>query len=246
MSDPIRLNKALALAGVASRRGADELIEQGLVTVNGRAVDGPGLKIDPNKDAVAVRGKVVRFPQSEHVYVLLNKPVQTVTTVKDPQGRTTVLDILPPELKKRRLFPVGRLDFFSEGLLILTSDGDLAHALMHPSMHQDKVYEVVVRGKVPEAALSTMRDGMTLAEGEKLAPVAVTSKPLSGGRTLLSMTLSQGINRQIRRMCRDLGLTVLSLKRVQQGPLSLGNLPPGKARNLSPAEVAALQKVMTK
>lgn len=246
----MRLNKALATAGVCSRRKADELVFSGKVAVNGVIARSPGMQVDTGEDIITVNDKPVAFlspgrPEEAKAYYLLNKPVEVVTTLSDPQGRRTVLDILPENLRKRRVFPVGRLDYFSEGLLLLTTDGDLTYRLTHPKHHLPKIYEVLVRGEVTQAKLATMRSGMTLAEGERLAPVDVTilaRKP--SGPTLLRMTLIQGINRQIRRMCRDLGLTVLKLRRTREGPLELGALPVGQARSLTSEEVKALRKAV--
>ena len=239
----VRLNKALASSGVCSRRRADELISSGAVRVNGMAVDVMGLRVDPAKDTVTVNGKPVALQKEDastrHHYFLLHKPIHVVSTAKDPQGRPTVLDLLPEELRHNlRLYPVGRLDYFSEGLLLLTDDGELTNRLTHPRYHLPKVYEVKLRQLPPEAVLNAMRRGMTLREGEHLAPVEVK---VHSAQTLL-LTLHQGINRQIRRMCRDLGLTILTLRRVQFGPLELGDLPKGKCRPLRPGEVAALKK----
>jgi 23S rRNA pseudouridine2605 synthase len=167
--------------------------------------------------------------------------VHAVTTVNDPQGRKTVLDLLPEELRARRLFPVGRLDYMSEGLLLLTNDGEVTLRLTHPSYEHAKKYEVLVRERVTEKALATMRQGMRLKEGERLAPVEVEAAPESSGATLLRLTLRQGVNRQIRRMCRDLGLTILRLRRVELGPLRLGSLAPGKWRALTESEIQNLK-----
>ena len=168
--------------------------------------------------------------------------MQTVCTVNDPEGRPTVMAYLPPEVRHLRLYPVGRLDYFSEGLLLLTNDGELAQRLTHPRHHQPKTYEVLIRGSVPETALAVMRRGMRLDEGQALLPVDVEAKTAENGNTLLRMVLRQGVNRQIRRMCRDLGLTILRLRRVAQGPLALGNLKPGAARALTTGEVADLRQ----
>jgi len=195
------------------------------------------------RDNVVVDGQIVAFsPQKTHIYLVFHKPVQTVTTASDPQGRPTVFDLLPPEIPRQGLFTVGRLDFYSEGLLLFTDDGELTHRLTHPSTHVPKTYHVLVRGAVSEHTLSTMGQGMRLAEGEVLAPVAATVLHReSPERTLLSLRLIQGVNRQIRRMCRDLGLTVLRLTRVAQGPIELADLPRGRCRSLTPAEIAALR-----
>jgi 23S rRNA pseudouridine2605 synthase len=155
-----------------------------------------------------------------------------------------VLDLLPDELVRARPVPVGRLDFFSEGLLLLTTDGDLTHRLTHPSHHMPKVYHLLVRGPVGPEKLEAMREGMTLAEGEQLAPVEAKVLESKDNKTLLELVLVQGVNRQIRRMCRDLDLTVLRLSRVAQGPLRLGELPSGKWRRLHSDEVLALRRAV--
>lgn len=199
----------------------------------------PARRILPD-DVVLVEGRRLAALPTSFSYIMLHKPVQVMCTAHDPQGRPTVLDCLTAEMRRNRVYPVGRLDYFSEGLLLLTNDGELAQRLMHPRHHQPKTYDVLVRGMVPAAALATMRRGMTLAEGEALRPVEVESRMQANGHTRLRMVLHQGVNRQIRRMCRDLGLTILRLKRIRLGPLGLGDLPPGSCRFLSGTEVAAL------
>lgn len=240
----VRLNKYLAQCGVASRRGADELIAAGAVTVNGGPVTEAGMRIDPATDAVTVHGKPVAPPAGTSRTFLLHKPVQVVTTLRDPQGRRTVLDLLPPEIARLRPVPVGRLDFLSEGLLLLTTDGELCHRLSHPRYHLPKIYHVRLRGQVPDNALAAMRRGMRLAEGDEAAGVEVRVLESSPRETRLEMELVQGLNRQIRRMCRDLGLSVLQLTRMAQGSLELGGLKPGQWRELDRAEVAALRRAV--
>jgi len=239
----MRLNKALAQAGVCSRRAADELIASGRVTVNGSQPDGMGMAVDPARDDIRLDGQPVLSQNAETpLYYLLNKPPAVVTTASDPEGRQTVMDLMGAAGKRGRLFPVGRLDFFSEGLLLLTTDGGLANRLMHPSWHLPKVYEVTVRGMPTAQALKTMQSGMTLAEGETLAPIPVRIAGTAGEEgVVLEMKLIQGINRQIRRMCRDLGLTILRLVRVSQGPIRLGDVPRGKYRPLTSQEVTDLK-----
>lgn len=242
----VRINKHIAECGVASRRGADELIRQGRVRLNGIQVQEPGVRVNPVDDVVLVDGKPVRplrpHGDTRQVTVLLHKPVQVVTTARDPEGRTTVFDILPPELKSLRLLHVGRLDYFSEGLLLLTTDGSLMNRLISPRWHLPKVYNVLVRGQVEESMLDRMRWGMTLAEGETLAPVEVRVLRRDERGAWLEMVLVQGLNRQIRRMCRDVGLTVLRLVRVSQGFLELGELKGGEARVLDNEEVRRLRE----
>ena len=159
----IRLNKFIAQCGVASRRGADDLVFGGKVLINGVLADSPGIKVDPSSDSVEVNGTPIQLPGGgKGITILLHKPVETVTTVKDPEGRKTVLDLLPKDINALRPFPVGRLDFYSEGLLLLTTDGDLCYRLTHPKWHLPKVYEVTIRGTVPERAIKAMRSGMRL------------------------------------------------------------------------------------
>ena len=238
----IRLNKALSQAGVCSRRAADEFIAAGRVMVNG-LIALAGTKIIPGRDEVRLDGRPVSLDGGEtHLTLMLNKPVETVTTASDPQGRRTVLDLVANVSGGRRLFPVGRLDYFSEGLLLLTTDGELANRLMHPRWHLPKLYRVTVRGEVREEALSAMRKGMTLAEGEKLAPVKAVMLRRGTAESVIELELVQGVNRQIRRMCRDLDLTILKLERIAQGPLRLGALSSGASRPLTPEELQALTR----
>lgn len=244
----IRLNKALADAGICSRRKADELIFAGLVTVNGVKAESPAQRIDRAHDTIVCQGKKVVFStQKKACILMLHKPISVVSTVKDPEGRKTVLDFLPAAYKGRRIYPVGRLDFFSEGLLLLTDDGELANRLMHPRWHMPRIYHVKVRlphnGYNLQDTIKIMQKGMILREGEKLAPVKVEMLTKQKNLELwLAFTLSQGINRQIRRMCRDTGLTILTLRRVQQGPLLLGDLPKGQVRELTEEEIALLRR----
>lgn len=240
-NETLRLNKFIAQCGLASRRGADELIAAGRVRVNGGRAES-GMQVAPGTDRVELDGKMLSLPEERARVFLLHKPVQVVTTARDPQGRKTVLDLLPREIRSLRPFPVGRLDFFSEGLLLLTTDGELCNRLTHPRHHLPKVYKVQVREQVSEEMLAVMRKGMRLAEGDKLAPVKVEAATGFRNSTILTMTLIQGVNRQIRRMCRDFDLTIVQLKRVKQGPLELGNLDAGKYRELSAAEVNGLKK----
>jgi len=244
-----RLNKVLADAGLCSRRGADSLIFAGEVRVNGVIASSPGQRIDPARDKVEVRGRTVRLHTArgaEKCRLMLHKPVRVVSTVRDPQGRQTVLDLLPQEWKAHRLYPAGRLDYFSEGLLLLTDDGELSHRITHPRWHLPRVYEVTIRpdGVRLQPAMTAMRRGMTLAEGEKLAPVQVRILEQDRRAVTLEMILHQGLNRQIRRMCRDLGLTILRLRRVRQGPLALGDLPCGAVRPLTEQELTELRRAL--
>lgn len=237
----MRINKVIAHAGICSRRKADELILKGLVKVDGQVVDQPGTEVDPAAQHIVVDGTEVSQQRQETVVVMLNKPVQVVSTCSDPEGRRTVVDLLPARLRTKRLYPVGRLDYFSEGLLLMTNDGALAHRLSHPRWKMEKRYLAQVREPVSKEMLTRIRQGMLLSDGAKLAPVKAyaTSAP---GRTILRLTLVQGVNRQIRRMCDELGLTLLSLRRTGQGELELGDLPAGRSRYLTTSEVNGLRK----
>lgn len=236
----MRLNKAIAHAGICSRRKADELIASGQVAVNGQIVNNPATTVQ-GTDKIAINGKEI-FAEAGLCYLVLNKPVMTVSTSSDPQKRPTVMAYVPNAVRNLRLYPVGRLDYLSEGLLLLTNDGDLAQAMTHPRHHVPKKYEVLIRGGLDESALEIMRKGMTLSEGIRLMPVTVISRQLKNGNTLLTMTLRQGINRQIRKMCSDLHLVILKLRRISQGCLKLEDLPPGQTRFLGLKEANFLRR----
>ncbi|HEY8416728.1 MAG TPA: pseudouridine synthase [Limnochordales bacterium] len=232
-----RLQKFMARCGVASRRACETLIALGRVQVNGRTVTEPGFKVDPDRDEVRVDGRVIR-PASDFRYIMLHKPAGYVTTVTDPQGRPTVMALVPAD---RRLFPVGRLDLDTEGLLLLTDDGALAHRLTHPRYGVPKIYQARVAGAVSEEALSRLRQGVLLEDGPT-APARVRLLRQDADGALLEIELKEGRKRQVRRMCQAVGHPVLYLKRVAFGPLRLGRLPKGRYRPLTPAEVEALKR----
>lgn len=230
-----RLNKAIAAAGFCSRRKADELIFAGRVAVNGRKEINPACQVSA-QDRISVDGQPLERRQP-CLYYLLHKPVQVVCTLHDPQGRPTIVSLLPDEARKARVYPVGRLDYFSEGALLLTNDGQWANRLMHPRHHIPKEYDVLVRGQVSAAFLEQVRRGMRLSDGTPLLPAEITAQPAQAN-TRLRIVLHQGINRQIRRMCADGGLTILRLRRIRIGHLKLGSLPKGELRPLTPEEIA--------
>lgn len=234
-----RLQKVIARAGVCSRRKAEELIAAGRVRVNGRVVTELGTKVDARADRIEVDGVSVAGAQPRRYYAL-NKPAGVVTTAFDPQGRRSVLELLPKEV---RLFPVGRLDYQTEGLLLLTNDGALAHRLAHPSYGVEKEYVVVVAGRVGPQALKTLREGVPLDDGMTL-PAQVRVLERGKDWTRLALTLKEGRNRQIRRMGEAVGHPVLALRRVRYGPILLGDLPAGRWRRLSRDEVRALYKAV--
>ncbi|HEX8995703.1 MAG TPA: pseudouridine synthase [Ktedonobacterales bacterium] len=238
-----RLQKYLAHSGVASRRHAEELIVAGEVTVNGRVVSELGTRVNPERDDVRVRGERVR-PQQRPIYLLLNKPAGVVTTVSDPEGRDTALDLLPARWRAQRVYPVGRLDQYSEGLLLLTNDGELALRLTHPRYALTKEYHALVRGQPDAEALRQFASGLKLAgESRPTAPARVwlLGEGDDPATTWVAAELHEGRNRQVRRMFDALGYHVLALRRVRVGPLTLGDLRPGESRPLTERELAALR-----
>lgn len=231
-----RLQKILSAAGVCSRRAAEGYIAAGRVTVNGR-VAALGDRADPEKDDIRLDGKPVTA-QEEHVCLLLNKPRGYVTTLSDEKGRRTVADLVKD--CGVRVYPVGRLDLDSEGLLLMTNDGALMQHLLHPSHEVSKTYHVSVFGNVNGAAERLSR--ITELEGEPIRPARVETLSRGENTARYAITIHEGKNRQIRRMCAQCGLTVKRLRRVQEHTLTLGNLPAGQWRHLTPGEVADLWK----
>ena len=231
-----RLQKILARAGISSRRAAEELITAGRVTVNGQVVMELGSKADPERDTITLDGKPVR-QATRNVYILLHKPAGYVTTMKDPQGRPVVTDLLKGA--KERLFPVGRLDYNTEGLLLLTNDGAWANTLAHPRHEVDKEYHVRVRGAVSPEQINSLAAGVVLEDGPTAA-ARVREIKASDNNTWLSVVIHEGRFRQVRRMCEAVGLTVVRLKRVRYGSLALGDLKPGEYRVLSDNEAREL------
>ncbi len=228
-----RLHKVLAHAGVASRRAAERLMQEGRVSVNGEVVRTLGALVDPQHDAITVDGRIVAAGEAPQ-YVMLNKPVGYVSTAHDERGRPTVLDLVQAS---GRLYPVGRLDADSEGLILLTNDGDFALRVTHPRYGVDKEYRVLVRGLPDPAAIAHLRDGVQLPEGYA-RPVAVEVLGREGQRTWLRIVLRQGWKRQVRRILAAVGHSVERLIRVRIGELALGDLPVGRWRALSAAEAA--------
>jgi len=227
---------------VASRRAADELIASGAVRVNGRVPPPDGLIVDPERDRVTVSGRPVK-PVTTHRYLMLNKPLGVITTAKDESGRTSVLDVVGDEgLNGHRLFPVGRLDADSTGLLLLTDDGDLSYRLTHPRYKVPKEYTAVVAGSVSAAKVARLRTGVELEDGVTAPAEVEVLRVLPGPTTELRVVISEGRHRQVRRMLLAAGNRVQSLKRVAFGPLKLGRLKTGGWRVLVDAEVEALRR----
>jgi 23S rRNA pseudouridine2605 synthase len=236
-----RLQKIIAHAGVASRREAEEMIRTGRVTVNGRVVTELGTKADPGSDHVKVDGKLIARAE-DHVYILLYKPKEVMTTVEDPEGRRTVIDLVRGV--RERIYPVGRLDYHSEGLVLLTNDGDLAYKVSHPTHGSVKTYNVKVRGVPEERILDKLRRGITL-EGKRTLPCEITRIKTTGrshdeGNSWVEVKLREGRTQQIRRMFKAVGHPVTKLKRVAIGPISDPKLSPGVWRELTKFEVKML------
>lgn len=234
----IRLNKYLSEAGVTSRRKADRMIEDGRVSVNGEVIQALGHKVDVDKDRVEVDGRLVRR-EVGHVYIMLNKPPGYIVTRRDPFGRPTVMDLLPAF--KTRINPVGRLDVDSQGLLLLTNDGELANGLLHPRFKVPKTYLVTVKGRLEIAQIDKLEKGIYL-DGKKTAPAKIKVVKVGAKKALLRMDIHEGRKREIRRMIEAVGHRVLELERIRFAGLSLGSLRSGHWRHLSQKEDAALKK----
>jgi pseudouridine synthase len=239
-----RLQKILSAAGIASRRAAEQYIAESRVSVNGKTVTELGSKADPDKDDIRVDGRRVKTPE-RRLYILLYKPRGYITTRSDPQKRPTVIDLLSKGGVRDYVYPVGRLDYESEGLLLLTSDGDLAARLTHPSHEVAREYEARVRGVPDQHALDRLARGVVL-DGRKTAPAEVETKKVvegsDGNEAVLSLVLHEGRNRQVRRMCDAIGHPVVRLRRVRFGPIQDAHIRPGEFRELSEKEVAALKR----
>jgi pseudouridine synthase len=233
----VRLHKLLAEAGVASRRAAERLIAAGRVRVNGVAVVEAGAHADPARDAIEVDGRPLPTVEAKR-YVLLHKPRGFLTTREDPRGRRRVFDLVPD--LGARLHSVGRLDFDAEGLLLLTNDGDLTYRLTHPRHGVRRVYEVLVEGRVEPAVLDVLRRGVVLEDGPARVERARRLRDGGPGLHWIELQLAEGRYREVKRLCRSVGLVVQRLRRVAFGPLELGALPPGQWRELTPGEVARL------
>ncbi len=237
-SEGIRLNKYLAQAGVTSRRNADYMIAQGKVRINGRTVRELGTLVLAG-DKVDVSGTPIA-PIEQRIYLVLHKPVGVMTTLRDPQGRRTIVELLPKKLP--RVVPVGRLDYDTAGVLLMTNDGELANRLLHPRFGVDKTYRATIAGRLSPEDVKRLHEGVALddhpAAGAKVRVVSVRA-----GYSVVDITIHEGRNRQVRRMFEALGHPVQTLVRLRFGPISLGDLGVGRTRPLTPREVAALRLV---
>jgi 23S rRNA pseudouridine2605 synthase len=243
---PVRLNKLLSTAGIASRRAADTLIEQGRVQVNGHVVTALGSKADPERDDVRVDGRRLAAAP-ERRYLLMHKPAQVMSTRHDPQRRRTVMDLLAQAGVRGYFYPVGRLDYDSEGLLLITNDGTLAERAAHPRTGLPRTYEARVEGVPDERDLDRLRRGVIL-DGRKTQPARVQFLRVipskAGPQTVLEITIHEGRNRQVRRMCDAIAHPVARLRRTRFGPIADPSLSPGQVRDLRPAELKALHEAL--
>ena len=231
-----RLDKYLSRLGICSRRNVGKLLKEKNVMVNGTPATEPGLRIDPGKDAINLDGKRIKTPRL--VYYLVNKPKGIVSTVSDEMGRTNVTALIPAA---ERIFPVGRLDKDTTGLLLLTNDGELTNLLTHPRYQVHKVYRLKIKGKINQPQLRSLRNGVRLHDG-KTAPAEVSIVKEGYSFSYLEITLHEGKNRQIRRMCEAVRINLLELSRIQFGPISIGTIKEGAYRELTDAEVDDLRK----
>ena len=238
----MRLNKLLSAAGIASRRAADELIRQGRVEINGRVVTELGTKADPAADEIKVDGRRLKAPAARR-YLLLYKPRGVVSTRTDPQRRPTVVDLAARAGIVGYLYPVGRLDFESEGLIILTNDGEFAERVLHPRYELERTYEAEVEGVPDDRDLDRLRRGVEI-DGRRTRPARVTLRRVVGGRggdrSVIELTLREGRNRQVRKMCDAIAHPVARLRRTRLGSITAGRLKPGELRDLTRAEVRAI------
>ncbi|MEI7885082.1 MAG: pseudouridine synthase [Clostridia bacterium] len=235
----MRLQKYMAACGVASRRKAEEIILSGSVMVNGKKIIELGTQVDEKKDEVRVQGKLLQL-EGQKVYIMLNKPKGYVTTVTDPQGRPTIMELLPK--MQERVYPIGRLDFATSGLILLTNDGDFTNHMMHPRFQIEKVYVALVTGVPTEEKLVKLRTGLMIEE-QMTAPAKVRILEKTANRSKIEIIIHEGRKRQIRRMIKAIGHEIVELERVQIGPLVLQNLPAGGFRSLSQAELIAIRKL---
>ena len=234
-----RLQKVLAKAGMASRRKAEKFIEDGIITVNGVVVTELGTKVNPDKDSIKVNGKLITHIEPK-VYIMLNKPKGYITTLNDPQKRPIVTDLIKDI--KQRVFPVGRLDYDTEGILLLSNDGDLAHKLLHPSSKVLKTYLLETCGMLSPSEIRKLKSGIELSDG-LTAPAQLNLIKRTKGKSRWEISIYEGRKRQVKRMFEGIGHSIYGLKRVRFGPLGLGGLKPGKYRFLTDREIRGLKNL---
>lgn len=239
MGEIVRLQKYIAMSGEASRRAAEEMIKNGRVSVNGVPVSEMGIKVEIGADKVHLDGKEIK-PELKKYYIMLNKPVGYVTTVSDQFDRPTVIDLIGEEIKAR-VFPVGRLDYDTQGLLLMTNDGDFTYKVTHPKHRIDKTYVAEIKGGITVKGLNALRRGVII-DDYKTSPAEVEMLSAEKGVTVIKITIHEGKNRQVRKMFEAVGCKVLSLKRISIGKVELGNLPIGRWRYLTSHEISYLMK----
>lgn len=241
MGDIVRLQKYIAMCGEASRRGAETLISEGKVKVNGKVITEQGVKVEIGADTVELCGKRIK-PANERIYIMMNKPAGYVTTVKDQFDRPTVMDLIEGEIHTR-VFPVGRLDYETEGLLLLSDDGDFTYRVTHPKFNKNKTYIAVIKGGITIQGLQALRRGVRLEDGFRTSPADVEMLSADGGRTTIKITIHEGHNRQVRQMFEAVGCRVTELKRISIAGVQLGNLPLGRWRHLTSHEIRCLSEL---
>lgn len=237
----MRLNKFLSSCGVASRRKCEDIIREGRVSINGQIVDNLATVVNEKKDIVVVDGKQVVLPNC-FVYLKMNKPKGYACTSSDERGRKTIFDLVPSDVKDVRIFNIGRLDYETEGLILLTNDGDFANLVMHPKYHFEKEYYVTVEGEIKESELAVLRKG-AVVNGERMPSAKVKFLDWDGKFTKLSVVIDEGQNHQVRRMFEAIGRDIKLLKRVRIGKVKLGGLYRGKTKPMSDAEIASFMDV---
>ena len=238
MGEIVRLQKYIAMSGAASRRAAETMIGEGRVSVNGTVVTELGTKVEIGADSVSLDGKTIK-PEIKKYYIMLNKPVGYVSTVNDQFDRPTVIDLIGEEIKAR-VFPVGRLDYDTEGLLLLTNDGDFTYEVTHPKFHMNKTYVVTLKGGITVKGINALRRGITI-EDYKTSPAEVEILSAEKGETVIKIVIHEGKNRQVRKMMEAVGCKVTGLKRTGIGDIVLGNLPLGRWRYLTSHEISRLK-----
>jgi len=240
MGEIVRLQKYIAMSGVASRRAAEELITSGKVLVNDKKITELGTKVEIGADTVKVNNEIIN-PEVKKYYIMLNKPTGYVSTVSDQFDRPTVLDLIGEEIKSR-IFPVGRLDYDTSGLLLLTNDGDFTYKVTHPKFNMNKTYIATIKGGITPKGLAQLRSGVIIEDGFKTSPAEVEMLSCEKGYTVIQITIHEGKNRQVRKMFEAVGCKVSELNRIKIGTVELGNLPIGRWRYLTSHEISYLTK----
>lgn len=239
MGEIVRLQKYIAMSGEASRRSAEKMIEEGRISVNGQKVTEQGMKVEIGADRVLLDGREIKVRNKKY-YIMLNKPVGYVSTVKDQFERPTVIDIVKKDLGDVRIFPVGRLDYETEGMLLMTNDGDFTYRVTHPKFHMEKTYIAVIKGGITKGGINKLKSGVVI-DNYKTAPALAEILDAIDGHTTVKITIHEGRNRQVRKMFEAIGCTVTALQRIKIGIVELGNLPLGRWRHLTSHEINYLQ-----